>query len=476
MINRIIEFAEKNNMFDGCTEIIIGLSGGADSVCLFRVLCELREKYGYKLLAVHVHHGIRGEEADRDMLFCIELCDKYKVSYKIVKYDVLGYAKEKGLSVEEAGRLLRYEAFEECCDPNSRIAVAHHMNDRAETVLFNICRGTGLKGLGGIKPVRDKVIRPLLCCQRWEIEKYLSENGQEYCTDSTNGTDDYSRNLLRNKVFPLLIDNVNSGTVENITSLATKAVEAEEYLEKITIRKYQDKVAYLRNTILLRRLQDEDEFMIRRLILNAIREMKCSLKDVSSVHIENVMKLLYLQVGGRCDICGGLLAENTREGLLFYHKDSEEVREPVNIDIPAEKDVDNLTSGEVISWEVVPWENSGKFIFRLYKWDINKKISNEVYTKCFDYDKIKFGLQLRSRMPGDVIAIDTNNHHKKIKKYFVDKGMSRIDKQAAVLLADGNHIMWIVGDRIGADYKISDSTKTVLEVEYGGQRFCYGKN
>ena len=119
---------------------------------------------------------------------------------KIVKYDVLGYAKEKGLSVEEAGRLLRYEAFEECCGPNSRIAVAHHMNDRAETVLFNICRGTGLKGLGGIKPVRDKVIRPLLCCQRWEIEKYLSENGQGYCTDSTNDTDDYSRNLLRNKV------------------------------------------------------------------------------------------------------------------------------------------------------------------------------------------------------------------------------------------------------------------------------------
>lgn len=463
MINRIIEFADKNNMFGGCDEIVVGLSGGADSVCLFLILCELRKRYGYRLLAVHVHHGIRGEEADRDMLFCGKLCDEYGVPYKIVKYNVLSYAKENGLSAEEAGRVLRYKTFEEYCGPNARIAVAHHMNDRAETVLFNICRGTGIKGLCGIKPVRDKIIRPLLCCQRSEIEEYLAVKGQCYCTDSTNETDDYSRNLLRNKVIPLLTDNVNSGTVENIASLATKAQEAEEYLEKLTIRKYQDKVSYIRDTILLRRLQDEEDFMTRRLILNAIREMKCGLKDVSSIHVENIMQLLKLQTGSRCDICGGLLAEKTKEGILFYYKKMEEERQPVDIKIS-----DNFTIGEKVSWEVVPWENSGKFTFRLSEWDNNKKISNEVYTKCFDYDKIKFNLQLRGRMPGDIIAIDANNHHKTIKKYFVDKGMSRMDKQAAILLADGNHIMWIVGDRIGADYKISDSTRTVLEVEYGG--------
>lgn len=463
MIKRIIEFADKNNMFDDCDEVVIGLSGGADSVCLFLVLCELRERYGYRLLAVHVHHGIRGEEADRDMQFCAGLCDEYNVPYKAVEYDVLNYAKENSLSTEEAGRILRYKTFEECCGPNARIAVAHHMNDRAETVLFNICRGTGIKGLCGIKPVRDKIIRPLLCCQRCEIENYLSDRGQEYCTDSTNKTDDYSRNLLRNKVIPILADNINSGAVENIAALASKALEADEYLEKLTSRKYQDKVAYIKDTILLRRLGDEEDFMIRRLVLKAIREMKCSLKDVSSVHVENVMQLLRLQNGSRSDISGGLLAEKTKEGIIFYYKKIEEERQPVDVRFP-----ETFTPGDNISWEIVPWENSGKFTFRLSEWNNNKKISNEVYTKCFDYDKIKFNLQLRGRMPGDIIAIDANNHHKTIKKYFVDKGMSRMDKQTAVLLADGNHIMWIVGDRIGADYKISDSTRTVLEVEYGG--------
>ena len=453
MIDRLIEFADKNHMFDECTDIVMGLSGGADSVCLLHVLCELREKYGYRLQAIHVHHGIRGLEADRDMLFCEKICHELDVPCKVIRFNVLQYADDNGLSAEEAGRILRYKAFADNCPSGGKIAVAHHMNDRAETVLFNICRGSGIKGLCGMKPVRDNIIRPLLCCLRSDIEEYLVKKGQEYCTDSTNATDDYSRNLLRNKVIPLIMDNINSKSVENIAALATRAAETEEYLDKLTAKKYKEKVAYVRDTILLRRLYDEDEFMARRLILNAIGEMKCGLKDVSSVHIDNVIKLMHLQNGSRCDICGGLLAEKTREGIHFYYKSAEVSYKPVDIVVPC---------------EIIPWENSGKFTFSLMEWDLNKKISNEVYTKFFDYDKIKIGLQLRGRMPGDVIAIDDLNHHKKIKQYFVDKGMSRMDKEAAVLLADGNHIVWIVGDRIGADYKVSDTTKTVLKVKYGG--------
>ena len=140
MIDKIIRFIEKNNMFENCTKIVAGLSGGADSVCLLDVLCELKAHYGYELLAIHVHHGIRGEEADRDVQFCLDLCEKYGISCQIVYYDVLKYAEENSLSVEEAGRILRYEAFTAACDRTTKIAVAHHMNDRAENKEWGISK------------------------------------------------------------------------------------------------------------------------------------------------------------------------------------------------------------------------------------------------------------------------------------------------------------------------------------------------
>lgn len=460
MLKKIREFANENNMFRNCSFVVAGLSGGADSVCLLNVLMKLRPIFGYELLAVHIHHGIRGEEADKDMKFCQKLCSEWDVPFKAYFFDVPEYAAKNHLTLEEAGRKLRYEAFNEsikvnCNNPSlGKIAVAHHKNDQAETILFNICRGSGIRGLQGIKPTRDNIIRPLLCCTRNEIEEYLKEYGIEYCTDSTNGDNDYSRNRLRNEVIPYLSENINSKAVDNIAAMADNARLAEEYLEKITKSKYREKVTYKNKMILLKRPETEGEYMAGRLIRQAVGEMNRGLKDIGLVHIKEIQMLLQAQKGSKCNIPQGLWVERTREGLLFYREGDIALREPVNVEIPS---------------EIKPWEDMGIFSFRLIDWDLDKKISNEVYTKCFDYDKIENSLQLRGRQQGDVIAIDEEGHHKKIKQYFVDAGMSTAEKDGTVLLADGSHIMWIVGGRIGTDYKISSSTQKVLEVRYGGE-------
>ena len=163
------------------------------------ILKELRELYGFGLTAVHVHHGIRGDEADRDMEFCRKLCENNGIDYVCKSYDVITMAKDKGISTEEMGRIVRYDAFNEILAgyEDGRIAVAHHANDRAETVIFNLSRGTGIRGLTGIRPVRDNVIRPLLCCTKDEIIRYLEMEGVEYCEDSTNSSYEYTRNRIR---------------------------------------------------------------------------------------------------------------------------------------------------------------------------------------------------------------------------------------------------------------------------------------
>ena len=200
MRDTVESYIKKNQMIQEGDGIIAAVSGGADSVCLLHVLAKLREKYSLKLEAVHVHHGLRGEEADRDAEFTRALCGRLKVSCRILYAGVKEYAKKHSLSEEEAGRILRYKLLEQEAESREqetgcpvKIAVAHHGDDSAETVLYNLFRGSGLQGMGGIRPVRGRIVRPLLCITREQILQYLDESGLEYCQDSTNQSWDYTR-------------------------------------------------------------------------------------------------------------------------------------------------------------------------------------------------------------------------------------------------------------------------------------------
>ena len=275
IIDKIYRYIEQNNMLTDCERVVVGLSGGADSVCLLMVLKGYIERRHLQteLCAVHVNHGIRQEAGD-DEEFARALCERMGVEFMAYHIDAAGLAKQLGMSVEEAGRKERYRIFNEACKGcNARIAVAHHMNDQAETVLMNLSRGTSLKGIGGIRPVRDNIIRPLLSVTRAEVEEVLKDFNQPYVTDATNLCNDYTRNSLRNVVIPYMTEKVNAHTVENIADAAEELQKNFDFIEAEAKKAY-DKHVYVGDTVVLRLYGEEfaglHEVIRKRVIYKAV--------------------------------------------------------------------------------------------------------------------------------------------------------------------------------------------------------------
>lgn len=229
---KVEAYMEQHGMLLECGRVIAGVSGGADSVCMLLILKTCCDRKNLPLQVVHIEHGLRGEESLADAAFVEDLCRKLKIPCTVLHKDVASLADREGLSTEEAGRMVRYDAFQKVCREDGRIAVAHNMQDQAETVLFHLARGTGLDGLAGMQPVRGNIIRPLLCCSREEIEDWLRKQGQTWRTDATNQDTAYSRNLLRHQILPVLQQEVNAQAIRHICEAAERAGEAGAYLDR----------------------------------------------------------------------------------------------------------------------------------------------------------------------------------------------------------------------------------------------------
>ena len=209
---KVTDYILKNQLIKEGDTVLIGVSGGADSICLLFLLSEISEKIGFSIKVIHVEHGIRGKASLDDADYVRGLCNEKGFELKTVHVDALSYAEENSLTLEEAARILRYRAFEEYWENMShgeydggfKIAVAHHINDQAETVIFQMLRGSGIKGMGGMSPQRENIIRPLLCLTKEEILLYLSENNLSFRTDESNNDNSYSRNYIRNDILPRL--------------------------------------------------------------------------------------------------------------------------------------------------------------------------------------------------------------------------------------------------------------------------------
>lgn len=241
MIVQVEKFMRKWNMVPEGGRVLVGVSGGADSVCLCLILYELSTKMNFSLEVIHVEHGIRGEESKNDAVFVEQLCKQRGIVCHIRNVDVPRYAKIHHLGEEEAARILRYQVFADAAgqDRNVRIALAHHMEDNAETMLFQLIRGSGLDGLCGMRPQRtgtngEIYIRPFLQCSREQIEQFLEERGQGYCTDSTNANESYSRNRMRKRVLPELIQ-MNPQAVQHMQTAMEQLQQVRDYLEEETV-------------------------------------------------------------------------------------------------------------------------------------------------------------------------------------------------------------------------------------------------
>ncbi|MGN1266711.1 MAG: tRNA lysidine(34) synthetase TilS, partial [Dorea sp.] len=233
MYQKVKAYVEKHHMLKNGDKVIVGVSGGADSICLLFMLLALQEEINFEILAAHVHHGLRKESADADERYVRKICEKQEVELRVFHEDVKTYAKKYGLTEEEAGRNIRREVLGRLCEEErgTRIALAHHRNDNVETLLWNLARGTGIRGAGGIRPVNGVWIRPLLCVERTEIELYLEKWRISYCTDETNLEDAYTRNRLRNHVIPYFEEHINRRTVEHMAEAVEQFRLLGEYVE-----------------------------------------------------------------------------------------------------------------------------------------------------------------------------------------------------------------------------------------------------
>jgi tRNA(Ile)-lysidine synthase len=235
MKTRVAEALARYGMLDGCRNVTVGLSGGADSCALLGVLCELREETEMNVSACHINHSLRGAESDRDEAFAVSLCERFGVPVEVYRVDVRG-SVVKHESIEEAARRLRYECFGKAREKfGSQLATAHTANDTAETVLMNMIRGTGTKGLAGIPPVREGIIRPLILCTREQTENYCREHSIDYVTDSTNLIDDCTRNRIRHKVIPLL-EEFNPSFIAAVSRMTEAVGDDESFIAGYALR------------------------------------------------------------------------------------------------------------------------------------------------------------------------------------------------------------------------------------------------
>ena len=557
LTEKILFYMKRYHMIPENKNIVVGLSGGADSVCLLYVLAALRKKLGLQLCAVHVHHGLRGVEADADEAYVRDICRAWDVPLKAMRIDAAALAKQWGIGCEEAGRRARYEIFEECLQEmggcRGAIAVAHHRDDCAETLLFHMFRGTGLDGMAGIRPVRktereSMIIRPLLEIGKTEIESFLQEKGISWRIDSTNTGEDYTRNRIRNRVLPYAEKEICSGAGAHLAKEAQLLAETADFVRSCTRQalercrveaddlkanacgieivehvgqregtaehKRYDKQTIIKLNIEL--LQQEDMFLQKQCVRECLLEIGTG-RDLTAAHIEAVRHLVGTdcQSGRKLRIPACQLEVERQFGLLVFRRlerqqDASPEQQGVSPEqqgvSPEQQDAsleqrfdrgrqvglqtpelplpehsselrvpgmgvvsvrylqrDELTAGEKNAAagekNTAAGEESsaaaGAFL---------KNIPQKKYTKWLDYDKIIQSVVFRTRRSGDYLTIDDNFSKKSLKKYMIEEKIPANERNSMLVLADGNHIIWVPGGRISTYYRVTEQTKVILEV------------
>ena len=550
LTEKILFYMKRYHMIPENKNIVVGLSGGADSVCLLYVLAALRKKLGLQLCAVHVHHGLRGVEADADEAYVRDICRAWDVPLKAMRIDAAALAKQWGIGCEEAGRRARYEIFEECLQEmggcRGAIAVAHHRDDCAETLLFHMFRGTGLDGMAGIRPVRktereSMIIRPLLETGKTEIESFLQEKGISWRIDSTNTGEDYTRNRIRNRVLPYAEKEICSGAGAHLAKEAQLLAETADFVrsctrqalercrveaddlkanacgievvehvgrrERTAEHRKNDKRAVIYLNIEL--LQQEDMFLQKQCVRECLLEIGTG-RDLTAAHIEAVRHLVGTdcQSGRKLRIPACQLEVERQFGLLVFRRlERQQDASPeqqfdrgrqVGLQTPelplpehsSELHVpgmgvvsvrylqrDELTAGEKKA--AAGGKNTAAGEKKAAAGEKNtaageessaaagaflKNIPQKKYTKWLDYDKIIQSVVFRTRRSGDYLTIDDNFSKKSLKKYMIEEKIPANERNSMLVLADGNHIIWVPGGRISTYYRVTEQTKVILEV------------
>lgn len=470
MVDKVLQYVRAHQMMEEGDCIVAGISGGADSVCLLFMLLEIRRVIPIEIRVVHVNHRIRPDAA-YDAAYVQKLCAAQDLPFVLVEEDVQAVARRLCISTEEAGRAVRYEAFErELGEKRGRIAVAHNQNDSCETFLFHLFRGTSLRGLAGIRPVRDRIIRPLLCLSREAIEAFLQERNIPYCIDSTNLEDNYSRNVIRHHILDRAVRAISPAAVRHISQASEQVCAAYDLISDITRQGYAACVTVTKAALHI----DREQFLQLHgtiqgyVVMEALAQAAGSRKDLEAVHVRQVTELMDRQCGRAVQLPHRLLARRDYTGVCIGQESCGPPQEVVLSEITlSEEERSVLTDGGVLEIMV---GSTHKIRAQLRSVGNNgidlENIPQNKYTKWFDYDKIEKSIVIRTRRPGDYLTVNDADQRKTLKAYLIDRKIPQKERDQLCLVADGSHILWIVGERISNHYKVGGCTRTILVLAY----------
>lgn len=444
MTNKVIKTVKEHSMISKGDTVGVGLSGGADSVALLHILVNNKEKLGIsKIKGIHIHHGIRGDEADGDLNFSKNFCEKIGVEFVYYYADVPAEAHKTGESIEECARRIRYDLFlKSGC---TKIATAHNLNDNMETVIFNMTRGTSVSGLCGIPYVRDIYIRPLLDCTRNEIEEYLKGNALEFVTDSTNLCDDYTRNKIRHNVIPQLFS-INPSFDSAFSNCVESVKLANDYIMQSATK------------VLESARNNENEYNCKQInnCHNAVKNQVVSLilkeqgvPDITKKYIDAVSYII--ENGGKASLGGNVTAYVEFEKLCFGEQKTVE-----HFEIKVKNDEKTVKTpvGTVV-------------LDCLFKEDLQNLNRFDMET-LIDCDKICGGLTIRNRIDGDAYQ-PTKRVNKKLKKLFNESKKTVGERDKMLILSDESGIIWTEYFGVADRCRIGKNTKKALRIYVVGE-------
>ena len=439
MWRTVRSYIERNRLLsdDDRRPVLVGLSGGADSVALLSVLVRL----GYACVALHCDFHLRGEESERDAAFARTFAESLGVPFYQTDFDTVAYAREHHLSIEMAARALRYAWFEELRERlgAQAIAVAHHRDDSVETVVMNLIRGTGIRGLTGIRPRNGFVVRPLLCVSRADIVAWLENQGIRYVTDSTNLSDAYTRNFIRLNVLPLL-ERINPSVREAIARSA-------EHLSAVA-SVYAYEIARAREEVIV----SEGCLSIEAL---------CRFPAPEAILYE-LLKEYGFSRWVSAEVFDALRKES---GKVFYSKTHRLLKDRAYLWIvPLEREAEKTSFLLDPSREI--YREPVGLAFRELLFTPDFQIEKNRRVAYFDADKLRFPLTLRKWREGDWFVPFGMKGRQKLSDYFSDHKFSRIEKEKAWLLCSGDAIIWLIGERADNRFRIDSGTKRVLAVNF----------
>ncbi|MHC1705080.1 MAG: tRNA lysidine(34) synthetase TilS [Tenuifilaceae bacterium] len=432
MQSRFIDFIRKNNLVTEKYKILLGVSGGIDSM----VMLSLFHKSGFEVVVAHCNFSLRAEESDADEELVVHECGLMGIKLHRIRFDTQKYALDNKLSIQVAARNLRYNWFNSLCSEFgfTKIAIAHNRDDVAETVIINLTRGTGLKGLTGIKATHGLIIRPLLFAGRDEITRFALQNGISYRNDSSNASTKYARNRIRHNVIPEL-EEINPSAKASIASTAKHVQQAWDLVER-----------YLSDARIKLCKTEGDGLFIS--IKGLKKEQFCSLFLVEELTPYGFTPDSIEQIVDSLD---------SQPGKIFYSMTHQLLRDRDNLIITERKELDQT---------IVTIENDCKSIdqpvklnFAIIENSESYKIPYDSSMAVIDYDKLIFPLTLRHWQPGDKFVPFGMEGFKKVSDFLIDKKVPLTQKEKVFVLESGDNIVWVVGVRIDDRYKVTKQTK-----------------